>query len=190
MSARRAGDRGWLLETKAPLRVAAALRSAFALEEVVPGDATVLVVGDIPLDDLLAVDATGEASVPAQTVEIPVIYDGTDLAEVAELTGLTAGEVIELHAGAIYTAAFLGFMPGWAYLTGLDERLVVPRRPNPRERVSGGTVAIAGPYSGVYPRDSPGGWRLLGRTDVVLFDPSRTQPALIEAGDLVRFVPQ
>jgi KipI family sensor histidine kinase inhibitor len=190
MSARRAGDRGWLLEAESPLQLAAALRRAFTLDEVVPGDSTVLVVGDVPLDDLLAVDATEADAVPARTVEIPVTYDGVDLEEVAGLTGLTPDEVIAAHAGATYTAAFLGFAPGWAYLKGLDERLVVPRRASPRERVAAGTVAIAGPYSGVYPRDSPGGWRLLGHTDAVLFDPARTEPALIAAGDLVRFVPR
>jgi KipI family sensor histidine kinase inhibitor len=190
MSARRAGDRGWLLESDAPRQLAAALRSAFSLDEVVPGDSTVLVVGDVPLDDLLTVEAGAVAAEPARTVEIGVVYDGPDLAEVAELTGLARDEVVEVHTAATYTAAFLGFLPGWAYLTGLDARLVVPRRPSPRERVPGGSVAIAGPYSGVYPRESPGGWRLLGRTDAVLFDPARGQPALIEAGDLVRFVPR
>jgi len=118
-----------------------------------------------------------------------VTYDGPDLAEVAELTRLSVDEVVRLHAEATYTAAFLGFAPGWAYLTGLDERLVVPRRAQPRERVPSGAVAIAGPYTGVYPRESPGGWRLLGSADVVLFDPGSERPALIEAGDRVRFVP-
>jgi len=187
---RRAGDRGWLLEAASPLATAAALRAAFGdrLEEVVPGHETVLVVGDVPADELLAVRVS--AVLPeGRTIEVPVTYDGPDLAEVAELTRLSVDEVVRLHAEATYTAAFLGFAPGWAYLTGLDERLVVPRRAQPRERVPSGAVAIAGPYTGVYPRESPGGWRLLGSADVVLFDPGSERPALIEAGDRVRFVP-
>jgi KipI family sensor histidine kinase inhibitor len=188
MNARRAGDRGWLLEAADPPRLAAALRRAFPeLEEVVPGHETVLVIGDADLD---RVSVEGAEQPMPREIEIPVVYDGEDLDEVARLTGLTVDEAIAAHAGATYTAAFLGFAPGFAYLTGLDERLVVPRRTEPRARVPGGTVAIAGPYSGVYPRESPGGWRLLGRTDAVLFDAGREQPALIEAGDVVRFVPR
>jgi KipI family sensor histidine kinase inhibitor len=188
MNARRAGDRGWLLEVEEPARVAAALRRAFpALEEVVPGHETVLVVGDFSPEDVV-LDAIELP--PLRTIEIPVVYDGEDLDEVSALTGLPVEEVVAVHAGATYTAAFLGFAPGFAYLTGIDERLVVPRRDEPRVRVPGGTVAIAGPYSGVYPRETPGGWRLLGRTDAVLFDAQRDRPSLIEAGDIVRFVPR
>jgi KipI family sensor histidine kinase inhibitor len=188
---RRAGDRGWLLEAESPLATAAALRATFGdrLEEVVPGHETVLVVGDVPVAELLLV--TADAVVPTgRTIEIPVVYDGPDLGEVCELTGLSVDELVRRHAAPTYTAAFLGFLPGWAYLTGLDPSLVVPRRSQPRVRVPPGTVAIAGPYSGVYPRESPGGWRLLGSTDAVLFDPWREPPALIEAGDRVRFVPR
>jgi KipI family sensor histidine kinase inhibitor len=122
-------------------------------------------------------------------VEIPVVYDGPDLAEVAGLTGLSPEAVIARHTGAEHVAAFLGFQPGFAYLTGGDEALHVPRREVPRTQVRGGTVAIAGPYSGVYPRDSPGGWRLLGSTATVMFDPAREPPALLAPGDRVRFVP-
>lgn len=187
MRTRRAGDRAWLLEVdESPARVAAALRRAYPqLAEVVPGHETVLVVGDADLDRI----ATESVELPpAQTVEVPVTYDGEDLGEVAELTGLAVDEVVAIHSGTTYTAAFLGFAPGFAYLVGLDERLAVPRRAEPRERVPGGSVAIAGPYSGVYPRETPGGWRLLGRTDAELFDAARARPALIEAGDRVRFV--
>jgi KipI family sensor histidine kinase inhibitor len=189
MNARRAGDRAWLLEVDEPARVAAALRRAYPqLEEVVPGHETVLVVGDfspvdVPLDDL-------ELPPPAEIV-LKVVYDGPDLAEVAGLTGLSADDVIAIHSGTTYTAAFLGGVgPGFAYLVGIDERLVVPRRDEPRTRVPGGTVGIAGPYSGVYPRETPGGWRLLGRTEAVFFDVARERPALINAGDTVRFVPR
>jgi KipI family sensor histidine kinase inhibitor len=96
--------------------------------------------------------------------------------------------VVTRHTSAEHVAAFLGFQPGFAYLTGGDERLHVPRRDVPRTQVPGGTVAIAGPYSGVYPRDSPGGWRLLGSTTAVMFDPAGEPPALIAPGDRVRFV--
>lgn len=189
MKARRAGDRGWLLEVEEPARVAAALRRSFPeLEEIVPGHETVLVIGDFsPVDVPL-----GEIEQPASAeVEIGVVYDGPDLEEVAGLTGLSVDEVVAIHAGTAYTAAFLGGVgPGFAYLVGIDERLVVPRRDEPRTRVPGGTVAIAGPYCGVYPRETPGGWRLLGTTDAVLFDPSRDRAALIEPGDTVRFLPQ
>jgi len=191
MNARRAGDRGWLLEADVPLDVAAAVRVSFGnrVEEVVPGHATVLVVGDISAGELLAVEAPPSSRATGRMVEIPVTYDGTDLAEVASLTGLGVDEVIAIHSGTTYTAAFLGFLPGFAYLVGLDERLLVPRRPQPRTSVAGGTVAIAGPYSGIYPRESPGGWRLLGTTDAALFDETRQQPNLIAAADSVRFVP-
>ena len=124
---------------------------------------------------------------PGRTVEIPVVYDGADLEAVAQLAGLSAEEVVERHTAAEYAVAFIGFAPGFAYLIGGDERLAVPRLPKPRERVPAGSVAIAGPYSGIYPRDSPGGWRLLGRTSLTLFDPERAAPALLATGDRVRF---
>ena len=120
---------------------------------------------------------------------IPVIYDGPDLADVAARTGLSTAEVIRHHSARTYQAYFLGFMPGFAYLGPIDEALVLPRRSEPRRRVPRGSVAIAGAQTGVYPLETPGGWHLLGRTDVVLFDPSRLTPSLIAAGDLVRFEP-
>jgi KipI family sensor histidine kinase inhibitor len=192
MNARRAGDRGWLLEVdESPDRVAAAIRRAFPqLEEVVPGHETVLVVGDVAVEELVAVSAGDVVLPPPAEIVIRVTYDGPDLGEIGSLTGLNVDEVVAIHAGTTYTAAFLGFAPGFAYLTGLDERLFVPRRAEPRTRVPGGMVAIAGPYSGVYPRESPGGWRLLGRTGASFFDAAREPPALIAAGDRVRFVPQ
>lgn len=123
-------------------------------------------------------------------VHLSVVYDGEDLAEVAGLTGLTVEEVVAVHAGPTYTVAFGGFMPGFAYLVGLDPRLRVPRRATPRERVPAGAVAIADEYSAVYPAATPGGWRLLGRCDAVLFDVARTPPALLPPGTRVRFVPR
>jgi KipI family sensor histidine kinase inhibitor len=190
------GDRALMLEladNAAAVRVAARLRDERPdLVDVVPGHRTVLVTwagGRAPagLEELAAAAVADIHAPAAREVEIAVTYDGPDLDEVAGLTGLSPEEVVERHRAAEYVAGFLGFAPGFAYLFGLDERLVVPRRAEPRTRVPGGTVAIAGPYSGVYPRESPGGWRLIGRTDAVLFDASREQPALIVAGDRVRF---
>jgi biotin-dependent carboxylase-like uncharacterized protein len=129
-----------------------------------------------------------DPSVPA-LVTLPVRYDGPDLDEVARLTGLTRDEVVARHAGGRYTVAFGGFMPGFAYLTGLDPALRVPRRDSPRERVAAGSVAIADHFSAVYPAATPGGWRLVGTCDVPLFDVERDPPALLSPGTRVRFEP-
>jgi KipI family sensor histidine kinase inhibitor len=118
---------------------------------------------------------------------VPTVYDGEDLDEVAKLTGLSVPEVVDAHTGTAWRVAFSGFAPGFAYLTGGDARLQVPRRSEPRTRVPAGAVGLAGEFSGVYPRESPGGWQLLGRTDLVLWDESRDPPALMTAGRLVRF---
>ncbi|VTR78622.1 KipI antagonist [Cellulomonas hominis] len=119
---------------------------------------------------------------------LPVRYDGADLAEVARTTGLDEAEVVRRHGAATYTVAFGGFMPGFAYLTGLDPALHVPRRSSPRERVPEGSVAIAGEFAAVYPAATPGGWMLLGTCDVPLFDARRDPPALLRPGTRVRFV--
>jgi KipI family sensor histidine kinase inhibitor len=194
-----AGDRAWLLElpdNDAAIRVARRLTAAAGsrLVDVVPGHRTVLAVGSVGRDELcrLAESALGGelAATGTRHVEIPVRYDGPDLAEVAGLTGLAEDEVTARHAASTYVVAFLGFAPGFAYLVGGDPSIEVPRRESPRERVPGGSVAIAGPYSGVYPRESPGGWRLLGRTELSLFDAARAVPALLAPGDRVRFVPR
>jgi KipI family sensor histidine kinase inhibitor len=132
----------------------------------------------------------GPAVGPA--IEIPVRYgggEGPDLDEVADLTGLSAESVIEAHASMEYRVLFLGFAPGFAYLGPLPPSIVVPRRASPRVRVPSGSVAVAGPNTAVYPVDSPGGWRILGRTSVGLWDPRRDPPALLEPGAVVRFVP-
>ena len=118
---------------------------------------------------------------------IDVVYDGADLTEVAGLTGMAAGEVIAAHTGTPWRVGFGGFAPGFAYLVGGDPRLHVPRRAEPRTRVPAGSVALAGEFSGVYPRESPGGWQLIGRTDAVLWDVERPQPALLTPGMWVRF---
>ena len=118
---------------------------------------------------------------------IPVHYDGMDLDTVATATGLSAAEVIARHSGRAYTVDLLGFVPGWAYLSELDSSLQIPRRPEPRPRVPAGSVAIAAAQTGVYPLDTPGGWHIIGHTETVMFDPTREPPALLRAGDTVRF---
>ena len=140
--------------------------------------------------DLVRVDgspAEVDPVVDGLEVEVDVVYDGPDLAEVAELTGLSVDEVVAAHTGRPWRVAFGGFAPGFAYLVGGDPRLEVPRRPGPRTSVPAGSVGLAGAFSGVYPRASPGGWQLLGRTDAVLWDVDRTPPALLGPGVSVRF---
>ncbi|CDO30809.1 5-oxoprolinase subunit B family protein [Mycolicibacterium porcinum] len=125
---------------------------------------------------------TGQAD-----VTIDVVYDGDDLNDVATLTGLTPDEVIAAHTGTPWQVGFMGFAPGFAYLVGGDTRLQVPRRAEPRTSVPPGAVALAGEFSGIYPRQSPGGWQLIGRTDAVMFDVHRDQPALLTPGTWVQF---
>lgn len=125
-----------------------------------------------------------------RVVEIPVRYGGAhgpDLEALAEARGLTAEAVVALHTAPEYVVHFVGFMPGFAYLGGLDARLATPRRDVPRTVVPAGSVGIGGVQTGVYPVASPGGWHLIGRTEVALFDPSREPAALLAAGDRVRF---
>jgi KipI family sensor histidine kinase inhibitor len=122
-------------------------------------------------------------------VEIPTTYDGPDLAETAERSRMSVDELIATHAGREYTAYFLGFLPGTAYCGRLDPRIVAPRLERPRQRVPAGTVAVADGQTIVYPLASPGGWRLIGRTDVLMFDPTAAEPVRVRAGDRVRFVP-
>ncbi len=192
---RPAGDRAVLLEladNAEAVRVAARVRASLdGVCDVVPGHRTVLVTWPGPArpDELEAVVAGDDVvSAPPREHALSVVYDGPDVAEVAAFASLSPEEVVGRHAAARYVVGFLGFAPGFAYLLGGDERLHVPRREEPRARVPAGSVAVAGVYSGVYPRESPGGWRLLGRTDAVLFDPARDPPALFAAGDRVRFV--
>ena len=191
---RPAGNRAAIVEVPdnaAAVRLAELLRDECSgLVDVVPGHCTVLAswARDVPDLRAFAERSLGGAAQPAgRGVDIAVHYDGPDLEEVARLTGLSPEEVVARHVAAETSVAFLGFQPGFAYLLGIDPRLEVPRLETPRTRVPGGTVAIAGPYSGVYPRDSPGGWRLLGRTEATLFDAGREPPALLAPGDRVRF---
>ncbi len=122
-----------------------------------------------------------------ETVTIPVHYDGEDLADIADLTGLSQREVVRAHTAATWTVAFCGFAPGFGYMVGDDPRLHVPRRGEARTRVPKGSVALAGEFTGVYPRSSPGGWQLLGRTDAVTWDLDRNPPGLLRPGVRVRF---
>jgi KipI family sensor histidine kinase inhibitor len=189
------GDVAVLVETDDVHRVTAAARRIENVVDVVPGAETVVVIG-ADVDELSArLEAASlssdEALPPSRQHEIAVHYNGPDLAEVAALTRLSIDDVVARHSGRDYEVAFLGFAPGFGYLRGLDPALCVPRRATPRTAVPTGSVAIADQWSAVYPRPSPGGWRLLGRTDVVLFDPTdEARPCRLAPGDVVRFRPQ
>jgi KipI family sensor histidine kinase inhibitor len=191
------GDRALLVEV-ADLAAVAAVRTALersplpGQRDLVPAARTVLVVLDRPPSDLdaatlrrLTPDAApvGET---AGTLELAVVFDGEDLGDVAELTGRSVAALIAALTGAELTVAFGGFAPGFGYLSGLPGELHVPRRATPRTRVPAGSVALAGPFAGVYPQASPGGWQLVGRTDAVLFDVDRDPPALLVPGTPVR----
>ena len=124
--------------------------------------------------------------------EIPVCYGarfGVDLHDGEKLTGLTADEIIAIHSGQDYRIYMLGFLPGFPYLGGMDPRIAMPRLSNPRTKIPEGSVGIGGSQTGIYPMQSPGGWRLLGATPIKLYDPDREKPILYEAGDYIRFVP-
>jgi len=195
------GDRALLLEcgsTDEVLTCAAALREACipGVTDIVPGARTVLVTLTDPGHQapararLAGLHITSPAN-PVRPgdadVVIDVVYDGADLAEVAALAGMGTGDVVTAHTGTLWRVGFGGFAPGFAYLVDGDPRLSVPRRDEPRTRVPAGSVALAGEFSGVYPRESPGGWRLIGHTDAVLWDVDRSQPALLMPGMWVRF---
>ncbi|MET9011162.1 5-oxoprolinase subunit PxpB [Streptomyces olivaceoviridis] len=166
---------------------------ALTVREIVPAARTVLLDG-LAEPARWAAELTG-ARVPEapaharELIELPVRYDGPDLAEVAAHWRVPEREVARVHAGTEFTVAFCGFAPGFGYLTGLPERYHVPRRATPRTAVPAGAVALAGTYTGVYPRSSPGGWQLIGTSDTVLWDPARVPAALLEPGTRVRFVP-
>lgn len=197
---RPAGDAALLVaagDLAGPLAAALRSRRLPGVLDAIAGARTVLVItepGRWDLGELAQqVTAIGATTAPwpasRAAVTIPVRYDGPDLAEVAQLTGLTTAEVIARHAAAQYTVGWLGFSPGFPYLTGLDPALEVPRLPTPRTAVPAGSVAIAGGLAAVYPAPSPGGWRLLGRTTAQLWDSSREPPALLAPGTRVRFEP-
>lgn len=183
-----------------PAREALIAQRHPAVRAVVPAARTVLVEFDpdaVATADLHAWiewclatpagPASGGGSEPP--VELAVRYDGADLDSVARQCGLPVAEVIRRHSTAEYTVQFCGFAPGFGYLSGLDPALRLPRLASPRPAVPAGSVAIAGEFTGVYPRSSPGGWLLLGRTDAVLFDLGRRPPALLRPGTAVRLRP-
>nr|WP_026556253.1 urea amidolyase family protein [Arthrobacter sp. 35W] len=193
-----AGDRAILVEldslaTVLTLQAALQSRPQPGQIDVVAAASTVLVTAKTAAEarqiaaHVRTLDLSGEAATDATEVSIDVVYDGADLAAVGELTGLGADGVIAAHTGTIWTAAFGGFAPGFAYLAGGDARLEVPRRSTPRTAVPAGAVALAGAYSAVYPRQTPGGWQLIGRTEAVMWDLDRSSPALIRPGNKVRF---
>ena len=161
--------------------------------EVVPAAQTVLFDGVADPGALSAQlrDWRPSGSVPqGERVEVPVVYDGPDLAFVAQAWGTDEAGVVARHSEVEYVAAFCGFAPGFSYLSGLPPELAVPRLESPRSRVPAGSVGLAGGWCGVYPTASPGGWRLLGRTDATLWDPTRDRPALLPPGTRVVFVPR
>jgi len=197
----RYGDKAWLAEVSAeqvrPLSLYAAHLAG--VDEVVPAAATVLVrlaasASPIQIEEtaqaLADFDASSTVVAPLDEPHshlIEVIYDGADLAEIAQQSAMSVEAVIDAHMAGQYRVAFCGFSPGFAYLTGLDPRLHVPRRSSPRTTVPAGSVAIASEYTAIYPRTSPGGWLLLGCTQQTMWDLQRDEPALLKPGDTVRF---
>lgn len=181
------------------VRAAAREDAAVRCTDVVPGARTVLFDGveDVPRlrtwlgslpRDAGAGAAAGGGRRLDPAVEVPTVYDGADLDDVARCWGMTRAEAIATHTGTAFVVAFCGFSPGFAYCTGLPPALSIPRLASPRPRVPAGAVAVAGEFTGVYPTASPGGWRLLGRTVLRLWDPSASHPATLSPGTAVRFV--
>ena len=163
--------------------------------DVVPAARTILVVVDPAVTTLAALAQALRSTTPGKgrpehgdLVEVPVVYDGEDLADAAELLGWDAPELVRRHTAAVWSVAFCGFAPGFGYLVSPDWPVEVPRRSTPRTTVPRGAVALAGGNSGVYPRASPGGWQLVGRTSLAVFDLSRDPAALLRPGVRVRFV--
>jgi KipI family sensor histidine kinase inhibitor len=195
------GDQALLLQfdsTADVLAWAAALREAAlpGVLDIVPASRTVLVKLDGPryqsvtrrrLRTLRVTPDAMKTAPPDERAIIDVVYDGADLAEVADRTGLTTAQVINAHTATPWQVGFGGFAPGFAYLVGGDPRLAVPRRPDPRPSVPAGAVGLAGEFSMIYPRRSPGGWQLIGHTDAVLWDIDRPNPALLTPGMWVQF---
>lgn len=195
-----AGDRAVLVELAdldkvGGLHQALLRRPPAGVLELVPAARTVLITYDpkvTTFDQLkrsireYRIGDTAAATGPL--VEIPVRYDGADLDAVVELTGLDRAEIIRRHTAPEYVVAFCGFAPGFGYLTGSDPVLHLPRRSSPRTRVPAGSVAVAGEFTAVYPRESPGGWQLLGTTDLTMWDVERDAPALLTPNTRVRFV--
>ena len=176
-------------EGAAPRAIVEAARAwPGAIDVVVARDDVAVYFAGAPVVDLARLDALsmlGDEPAPVRSIELPARYDGEDLDAVVRATGLTAREVIAIHAGGTYTVDTMGFAPGFAYLIGVDSRLSLPRRATPRPRVPAGALAIAGGYTAVYPFASPGGWHVIGHVDVAMFDADGPRLGL---GDRVRFV--
>jgi len=176
--------------------LAGQFRARPGVREVVPGMNNLTVELEAPIPDpetllealLDAWHRSEDATVAGRRFEIPVQYGGPDLDEVSRHTGLSRREIVRLHSGAQYTVFFLGFLPGFAYLGGMDRRLATPRRKVPRAAVPAGSVAIGGEQTGIFPLASPGGWQIIGATTLKLFDPGREPQSLLMPGDIVRFV--
>jgi KipI family sensor histidine kinase inhibitor len=195
------GDQALLLDFDSTAEVLAwydALRAAdlSGVVDIVPASRTVLLklAGHryqastrARLEKLCVEPSAIDVNAASADVTVDVVYDGEDLDEVARLTGLSADQVVAAHTAAPLRVGFGGFAPGFAYLVGGDERLHVPRRAEPRTKVPVGSVGLAGEFSGIYPRETPGGWQLIGRTDAVLWDIERDPPALLTPGTLVQF---
>lgn len=194
------GDAAYLIRVRDedPSRLAEAIRARppSGIVDVVAGEESVLVVADPAVCDMEALeivlgryDSAPTLSERPEPIAVPVVYDGADLDEVAERVGMSPKEVAAVHAAATYTVSYLGFAPGFAYLEGLDQALWIERRDTPRVSVPRGSVAIANHRSCIYPSPGPGGWHLLGRTDLTLFNPACPNPALFSPGDRVKFCP-
>jgi KipI family sensor histidine kinase inhibitor len=194
----RVGEHGLLVECTDADDVAATYatlrdhRDVLGATEIVPGARTVLLDGlaDPTAASVLVAGLVPRAVDPGEAGEVlvPVTYDGPDLAEVARQWAVDPAEVIRIHLSTVFVVAFCGFAPGFAYCTGLPDGLTVRRRPEPRPRVEAGSVALAGEFTSIYPSTSPGGWQLIGRTDLALWRPDLEQPALLVPGTRVRFV--
>ncbi len=163
--------------------------------DLVPAASTLLIVTDPAVTSLPTIETAVRALPPGhheqlegEVVEFPVVYDGEDLAEVASLLDCDVDEVVRRHTAQPWTVAFCGFAPGFGYMTSDSWGWDLPRRSSPRTKVPPGAVALAGPFCGVYPRESPGGWQLIGRTEVPVFDLSREPAALLRPGNRVQFV--
>jgi len=208
MTVRPFGDRAFLIELEqridpAIVDLARAIADGWearGLGEAIPAYASVVVefdpartpwsAAEAAATELAARPPDATAKAPGRLIEVPTVYDGPDLADTAERSGLTTDELVALHSEREYQAFFLGFMPGLAYCGTLDPRIDAPRLLSPRARVPGGSVAVVTGQTIVYPADSPGGWRLIGRTELKVFDPTREPAAIIRAGDRLRFAPR
>ena len=204
------GERAVVLELEPPVSLttqqriwglSARLMARPEVTEVVPGMNNITVMLSNPqqtaLDAIEWLQSWWEKSealeMTSREMEIPVVYGGKagpDLEEVAHHSGLTPRQVVELHASARYMVYFIGFQPGFPYMAGLNDRLHTPRRAEPRVAVPAGSVGIGGSQTGVYPFTAPGGWQLIGLTDITLFSPENQPPSYLRPGDSVRFVPQ